>query len=270
MPDLVIWTCFGLAGVCLGYVVVTGRRDAARRDRIAATLWPPPGEEPPPPVAGAPPAAAVDQPQEVERRRQQELAPVIGTPDDRIAALVVGFLLALLGTGAAAVDHKVAKRDTASVDEVFSLDLSSSNKEHAAFSRIARVHSGPLDHPLCLVRFYERARGPAGPWWTDCGQGRSLDTIGQARSRLALRHDWGPYDARVEYVIPEKSDVTYLQGTVASQCRKGEKLGCRRYRGGGQQYFFPTGLDPEGPLREERCAKSKKRPPPNSAEYVRC
>lgn len=257
MPDLVIWVCLALAAVCVVYALVGAARDGARRNRIAAALWPPPSEHGPPPA-------------EVERRTEQGLMHIIGPADDRVAALVVGFLLALLGTGAAAVDHKVDDKGTPPPDEVVSLDLSTSDKEHAAFARISRVHQGPLDHDLCLVRFYERARGPAGPWWTDCGQGRSLETVGQARRRLALRHDWGPYDARALYTVPKGTEVMYLQGTVAPQCRKGEKEGCPRYTGGGQQYFFPSGLDPKGAVREERCVKAKKHPPPNTAKYVRC
>jgi hypothetical protein len=104
--------------------------------------------------------------------------------------------------------------------DAVSLDLSTSARVHSAFDRIWRVHSGLLEQPLGLVRFYDRARRPSGQWWTDCGEGRSLETIGQARKRLALRDDWGAYDGRVEYTVPKRRDVLYVQDTVAWQCKK--------------------------------------------------
>ena len=190
----------------------------------------------------------------------------IGDPDDRVAALVVALLLVLVGTGAAAIDEKVGE-----AGEAVSLDFSTSEKEHAAFTRIEQVHSGPLDHDLCVVRFYERKRGPRGSWWTDCGQGRSLDTVAEAREQLALRYDWGKYSGRIQYTIPEGTDVTYLRGTIAAQCERGEwKEGCPTFNGGGNQYLFPEHLDPGKAGVDERCAASAKEPPPNPAEYKRC
>lgn len=248
MPDAIIWICFAFALAFFAFAWYRAWVDAERRANTANLYA----------GSGAPPPDG------------KQLEALIGGPDDRIAALVVAFLFALLGVAASVVDHKVGSDDERPGDEAVSIDLSTSEEEHAAFTRIAEVHSGPLDHDLCLVRFYERSRGPAGPWWTDCGEGRSIATVGQARSRLALRKDWGDYDARATYTVPKGEDVMYIHGTVASQCTKGEKTGCKRYRGGGQQYFFPDGLDPEGDERELRCAKSKQRPPPPGARYGPC
>jgi hypothetical protein len=261
-----MWVPFGLAVACVLYALLTALWDARRRDRaLRASLASPP--------ASLASESGIAEQQEVARRDREDVTPAAGAARDRAIALVLAFLFALLGTAAAAIDGKVRGGSTpsAAAEQAVSLDFSTSDKEHAAFTRIAQVHSGPLDHDLCLVRFYERERGAKGPWWTDCGQGRSLETVGQARSRLALRKDWGRYDGRAEYTVPKGTDVMYLRGTVGPQCRDGEKKDCARYRGGGQQYFFPEGLDPGASLRHERCAKSRTQDgPSDGARYGRC
>src|SRR5688500_7839786 len=117
MPDAVSWICFGFAALCLLYAFWTGfrdRRGAARSAATPARLAAEPGVEPqssgsssdePPadadvetaPAAPAGPLGA---------SALQELGVARGTPGERIAALAVAFLFALLGAAAAAVDSK--------------------------------------------------------------------------------------------------------------------------------------------------------------------
>jgi hypothetical protein len=263
MPDLVIWLCFALATLCLAYALIALRQDSRRRERAAGIFLQAPAARmedapPPPPPHGG----------------EAELALLLGRSGDRVAALVVAFLLALLGVAAAAVDHKVrGDADDEIPQAAAGVDVPMSARDHSAFARIEYVHSGSVDHDLCVARFYS-GKDPAGPWWTTCGLARSVDTVGEARNRLALRNGWGNYDKSAEYTIPAGTDLLYADGIVAAQCRgRTQNPGCARYDGGGRQYFFPYPLDPGGAIRHERCAAwiaEKSKRPPLRAEYRSC
>jgi lysozyme family protein len=111
----------------------------------------------------------------------------------------------------------------------------------AAFRGPGTLHAGVGAHPLCLVRYYDRARArtrgddPGATWWTSCRYAERLRSIAEVRRRLALPRAWGARDALVVAEVPAGTRIAYLSGRAAPLCEP-DRSTC--YAGGGAQLLF--------------------------------
>jgi hypothetical protein len=179
------------------------------------------------------------------------------------APLAVAVLLLLVGAATAAVDDKVAAPDAAPASPPAPAAAQSDwpLADLAAFRGAPRLHSGPLRHPLCLVRYFARRRAgddPGATWWTTCAANRALKTVAMVRRRLALLHAWGPRNARVFARIPAGASVVYLEGKASQQCAIAVH---RCYRGGGLQLLFRDADFDRGWFTQVECASKPERAP---------
>jgi hypothetical protein len=199
-------------------------------------------------------------------------------------ALLAAVLLLLLGAAIATIDRTVppwgahasaTEGGGSRTNTTTSPTASASDRDYfasnmAKFRGSATLRSGPLRRPLCLIRYYDRARmrkrsgDPGANWWTTCQYSGTLTSVAEVRQRLALPHEWGARNGRVIAKIPAGSRVTYLAGTARRQC---EPHGARCYGGGGRQILFRDADFKRAWFTLYECSEA---PEPSPEHFVPC